>query len=695
MDEQNPRLRLSRRAFLRAAATAVGSAAIGSVIAACGGAPPAAPAATTAPADQPTAAPGATTAPAEGEAPAPTEAPAAPAEQSAPAAETGLPVSVPRESVLVVDQIFRYSVVENFNFFVSGPPSPTRQGLVYDTLWYLDQETGEWINALAEDKPQYNADSTEMTVKLRKGILWSDGVEFSADDVVFTVTTLKNTPGLTWSAEMGLYVKDIQKTDDSTVVFTLNEPNPRFHAFFTARYNAVYMMAKHVWEKAEDLKTFANFPPVSLGAYVYEEGDPNGFWELWKRREDWDKTTVGVVTGKQGPEYIMSIFYGDSAKKAIAVSRHNLDILFDADIEAFQAIQASTPSFRSWFADFPWAYPNELDYRYFGPNHGVAPYDNKDVRWALALATDVVDLQTNYIGGVTRITPLPLPATSLLMELYHTPLEPWLKELTLDLGGGESYQPYDPDVPKKVAAWAREQGYTVPEDSDAAGLRDRFGMGWWKYDPDAAGKLLTKAGFTKGGDGKWLKPDGQPWSIKVLAAPDENDVYRLAIGFQDQMKTFGVDVEVEALDRQPYTERQNTGDFEITSSWGMATPNANPDLWQGLNSVHSRFFTPVGTSTAGSGSGNIVRFKAPEIDTIVDELAKISPEDPKVSELGQNAMKVWVENMLTIPTISFKKFTSIDETYWTNWPTSENPERQPLYWFMGGRFTFADVEPKA
>jgi peptide/nickel transport system substrate-binding protein len=700
MEEQNLPLRLSRRAFLCAAATTVGTIAFGSLITACGSQAPGAPEPTAAPAPEATAAPGApepTAAPGAPEAtaaPEPTAAPAVPAEQSAPAAESGLPVSVPRESVLVVDQIFRYSVVDNFNFFVSGPPSPTRQGLVYDTLWYLDQQTGEWINALAEDKPQYNADSTEMTVKLRKGIMWSDGVEFSADDVVYTVTTLKGTPGLTWSAEMNLYVKDVQKTDDSTVVFTLNEANPRFHAFFTARYNAVYIMAKHVWEKASDIKTFANFPPVSLGAYVPQESDPNGFWELFKRRDDWQQTTVGLVNNKPGPEYILSIFYGDSAKKAIAVSRHNLDILFDADIEAFDAIRNSTPSFRSWFADFPWAYPNELDYRYFGPNHGTPPYDNKDVRWALALATDVVDLQTNYIGGVTRITPIPLPATGLLMQLYHEPMEPWLKELTLDIGNGETFQPYDADVPKKVAAWAREQGYVVPEDSDAAGLRDRFGMGWWKYDPEVAGKLLTKAGFSKGGDGTWLKPDGQPWTIKVLAAPDENDVYRLAIGFQDQMKTFGVDVEVEALERQPYTDRQNVGDFEITSSWGLATPNANPDLWQGLNSVHSRFFTPVGTSTAGTGSANIVRFKAPEIDTIVDELSKLSPEDPKVSELGQQAMKYWVENMLTIPTISFKKFTSIDETYWTNWPTAENPKRQPLYWFMGGRFTFADVEPK-
>ena len=153
----------------------------------------------------------------------------------------------------------------------------------------------------------------------------------------------------------------------------------------------IYIMAKHVWEKAEDIKTFPNFPPVSLGAYVFQESDPNGFWELWKRRDDWQKTTVGLVTGKAGPEYIMSIFYGDSAKKAIAVSRHNLDVLFDADIEAFQAIQGSTPTMRSWFADFPWAYPNELDYRFFGFNQAVPPYDNKDVRWALTLALDIVD----------------------------------------------------------------------------------------------------------------------------------------------------------------------------------------------------------------------------------------------------------------------------------------------------------------
>src|SRR5205814_2646289 len=100
-------------------------------------------------------------------------------------------------------------------------------------------------------------------------------------------------------------------------------------------------------------------------------------------------------------------------------------------IQAFQGTQGTTPIMCSSFKDFPWAYPNELDFRYFGYNQASAPYDNKDVRWALTLALDIVDLQTNYIGGVTRVTPLPMPATSLLMKLYGVPLEPRLEDLTI------------------------------------------------------------------------------------------------------------------------------------------------------------------------------------------------------------------------------------------------------------------------
>src|ERR1700730_16292180 len=606
----------------------------------------------------------------------------------------GLPVSVPRDQVYVVDQIFRYSVANNFNLFVpGGPPSPTRQGLVMDLLWYIDQDNGEWINSLAADRPTYSADRMQMTVPLRHGVMWSDGVEFTADDVVFTLNSLMNNQGLVFSAEMKLYIKDVSAPDPYTVVVNLNEPSTRFHFYFTARYNAVYMMAKHVWEQAGDLKTFTNYPPVSLGAYVASDSDPNGYLELFKLRDDWQQTTPGIITGKPGPQYLLTIFYGPSQSKVIAMSRHELDVLFDLDAGAFKPLIQSTPTARSWFKEFPWAYGNELDTRWFGFNYTIPPYDNKDVRWALALALDIPALNTDYIGGVAKLSPIPIPATPLHASLYHVPLEPFFRSLTLDIGNGETFQPYDPDAPSRIAPWAGQQGYSVPTDPD--GLLQRFGVGTWKHAPDVAEKLLVKNGFKRDSNNKWLLPDGKPWTIPMIAAPDENDVYRLALGFQDQLKKFGIDVNVETLERDPFNTRNATGDFVATSAWGAFPVNAHPDIWQGLNALHSKFFTPIGKSTQGNGSQNLERFKFPELDTIIEQMGKLSPEDPAVLDLGRQAMQLWAQNMITIQTISFKKFITQDTQYWNGFPTAENPTRQPLYWFMGGRFSFQQLTASA
>jgi peptide/nickel transport system substrate-binding protein len=179
----------------------------------------------------------------------------------------------------------------------------------------------------------------------------------------------------------------------------------------------------------------------------------------------------------------------------------------------------------------------------------------------------------------------------------------------------------------------------------------------------------------------------------MIAAPDENDIYRLALGAQDQLKTFGITLNIETLERDPFNTRNATGDFVATSSWGAFPVNAHPDIWQGLNGLHSKFFTPIGKSTAGNGSSNIWRFKYPELDTIIDQMSKLSPEDSQVLDLGRQAMQLWVTNMITIQTISFKKFITQDTQLWKGFPTAENPTRQPLYWFIGGRFSFAQVTP--
>ena len=65
----------------------------------------------------------------------------------------GLPVDVPRNEVFVVDQIFRYNVMDNFNFWVNGPHTPHRHAFYMETLWIRDQETGERLQDVAASEP--------------------------------------------------------------------------------------------------------------------------------------------------------------------------------------------------------------------------------------------------------------------------------------------------------------------------------------------------------------------------------------------------------------------------------------------------------------------------------------------------------------------------------------------------------------
>jgi peptide/nickel transport system substrate-binding protein len=608
------------------------------------------------------------------------------------AQSTGLPVDVPRKEVFVADQILRYTNVDNFNMWITGTITPTRHGLLMETLWYADAETGKRVYGAAVADPVYNKEFTEMTVKLRDNIFWSDGVQFTSDDLVYTVTTIKGNAKLnSWNAVLAQYVDKVEAVDKFTVKFTLKESNPRFHYNFDTRWNGVYMMPKHVFEKVtEPLETYKFNPPVSLGPYVVKQSDPNGFWDLYQIRDDWQKTSAGIVSGKAGPKYVLSILYGDSATKAIAMARGDLDVAFDYDYEAFQSLLKSTPTARSWYKDFPWAYPNEIDSRFYEFNYAKEPlFQNKDVRWALALSLDIVDLQTNYIGAVTTVTALPVPATAALSKLYHQPMKDWLANLEIEVEPGTKYKPWDATVPEQIAAWAKEQKYNV-----SANPADLFGIGWWKHDPAVAERLLIKAGFKRGADKKWMTPDGKPWTIEVLAAQDEPDAFRMANAAQDQWKAFGIDAKAVGVERAVWDQRRFAGDFQIAVEWGTwNTAFPNGDKWQFIRCLRSNFYLDLGQNFNTNGGCNEMRLKTTAFDKIIDDLGKVDPQSPESLKLNQDFVKLMVENMYAIDALSFKKFITWDSRYWKGFPTGEDPKVFPEYWFQIGKFTWMQLEP--
>jgi peptide/nickel transport system substrate-binding protein len=599
---------------------------------------------------------------------------------------------LPRNETLIVEN--PEGTIKNagwFNIWAlnAGGQATGLHQLAMDTFWTIDPEhglDGAWDNSLAAARPAYNSDFTRMTVKLRKGIYWSDGVEFTADDVVYTVELHLKTSGLRWSAPIQINVDSISAPDRYTVVFKLKKPNSRFHALFTVRWNAMWIMPRHVFEKAGDPIKFAFDPPVTLGAYVLHGYDPNGKWFIWQLRSDWQRTTIARF-GKPGPKYIAYIDPGPPDKRVIAQLNHQLDIIHDTSPEGMFTLVKQSKSSRGWFKGFPHAHPDPtLPAVIF--NNQLDLFRSRDVRWALALLIDIKAVSMASYRGAATISAIGVPPTGSHPDYYHAPLESWLKGFELDTGK-RKIKPYDPTVGKQIADMLRaSMGEQIP--ADPAQIARAFGRGWWKPDPQAARELLEKAGFSKRGD-QWLTPDGKPFAIRILVEGESRPVMtRAGSMIAQQWRQFGIDA-TTVVAQGTLFDRRNAGDFEALIVWSVETWGGHPDLSYFLDSWHSQFVAPPGKPQSPR---NWQRWAEPELDRIIEQIRRIAFDDPKGLELGREYVKLAVREMPTIPLMSYNVFTAMDDTYWTGYPDDTQPYTNPVPNWANTRYMMVRLKPR-
>ncbi len=618
--------------------------------------------------------------------PAAEEAAAAPAEE--------LPTSglgdLPRNETLIADILTgRVGSPTNFNEWVGWKwRDRGMQNLANEPLWSVDFATGEIIPGLAAGDPDYNEDFTALTIPLRQGVTWSDGQPFTAADVVFTVETLMAHEGFNANSFFVENVASVSAVDDATVAFELKISNSRFHTTFLDRWGATWIMPKHLWETVEDPVNFEFNPFVGTGPYKLHSFDPSGFWTIWEKRADWDKSPTGMLFGEPKPRYVVFQYFANEGAKILAQLTHAADVV-NVSSDGLKAVLAQSDSSRAYQLEFPYVVNNDPAQTGLTFNTARAPYDNREVRWALLLAIDIAEYMGLAVDGTGALSPVHIPSLSNYPRDFIAPMESWLQEFTLDLGNGETFKPYDPDAPQRIVEYARGRGNEI---SDDPAVQDQaFGLGWYKYAPDVAEKLLVKNGFSRDGSGNWLLPDGSPWKLSCLSGTDVATGHpaRNCAAAVQAWKKFGVDA--TAYPSEASANLNAIGDFDVSGNWPAQEPwGAGPDLYRVLNYWNSEYVKPLGDTTNGHPS----RWSTPEMDAVIEKLRNTDPTDSQATiDVGIEGLKLAVTEMPGIPTYGYVGFITWDQTYWTNWPGAENPYTQPYTHWGPFKYMTPFLEP--
>jgi peptide/nickel transport system substrate-binding protein len=112
------------------------------------------------------------------------------------------------------------------------------------------------------------ADGKSVTWKLKRGISWSDGEPFTAQDVAFTYEFIMNPAVNAVSRPLYEPIESVEVLDDYTVKVNFTEVTPAWFSPFTGIRGAI--LPAHAFDAYQDgnyLQAPVNYVPIGTGPY--------------------------------------------------------------------------------------------------------------------------------------------------------------------------------------------------------------------------------------------------------------------------------------------------------------------------------------------------------------------------------------------------------------------------------------------
>lgn len=401
----------------------------------------------------------------------------------------------------------------------------------YDTL--VKYEDGEYKGSLAESWTM-SEDGKTYTFKLREGIKFTDGADLNAQAVKTSIEAAVVNLGM-FNGSFGrltTLIESIEVVDELTVAFHLTQPYYGTINDLTM-CDPLAIVSPNAFNDDLTFKEELRTQTMGTGPYMYTGDFDSSTYtfvrnpDYWGEAPEADTFKVKVIA--------------DNDAKVLALRSSEIDIITGAArISADGYLElAADPAFGTAINDEP------SQTNYIGFNMSKAPFDDINVRMAVAYAIDNDTISENVFGGTL------LPAEIL---------------------------------------FAKSKPYCDVETKE------------YEYSPEKAMELLESAGWVDSdGDGVRDK-DGAALEISFSYSSDFGSFGDAALAIASQLEAVGFKVEVSDADMMTYYNSVIGGDYD--AAWwrtygGVFDPftvmaNINPEISSDPVAAQFNSFIPEG-----------------------------------------------------------------------------------------------------
>jgi peptide/nickel transport system substrate-binding protein len=405
--------------------------------------------------------------------------------------------------------------VRNFNPFSQTSARYTTQDFMYEPLVVFNRLKGNEPNYRLAESFELADDLMSITFTLREDLKWSDGEDFTADDVLFTYEYIKEHPALDFIS-ISAQLASVEKIDDRTIRFNLNEPN----SLIANTIVGMPIVPEHIWSEVTDPVTFANENPVGSGPMTEITRFTPQVYEQCRNPHYWDADNLDV-------DCLRMPQLADNPQVLAALAEGNLDwgTSFIPDID--NTFVARDPEHHKY-----WFTPSSLVSLQMSQ---VSPDEN-----ARKAFNDV-----NFRRAV-----------GMLID----------RETIVDIAGyGYPLVNQDPSGLGELYA-----SFANPE------VQTQFGQ-YGRFDLEAGIALLEESGYVDAdGDGYRDNPDGTPLELDFKVPNGWTDWIDAVQLSMETLQEAGINVSMSTPEAAVWTSDLIAGNFELTLNALSAT--ANPYL---------------------------------------------------------------------------------------------------------------------